>query len=390
MERPPLEVADVFRAHGKAYRESVGHHLSHVQLRAMRAIEWCRTAALGGHLEECDHCGQQRNAYNSCLNRNCPKCQSSAARRWLQERESELLEVPYFHVVFTVPKEIAALALGNQRVVYKILFSCVSKTLLQMGADPRHLGGQLGFLAILHTWGQNLQYHPHIHCVVVGGALQTGGVWTSCRKKYLLPVKVLSALFRGKLLAALNRPFALGKLKFAGGLSPLTDKRTFGSYLSAAAKKRWVVYCKPPFGGPQQVLHYLGRYTHRIAISNHRLVSLKDGQVTFRWRDYRDNNTNKEMTLPAEEFIRRFLMHIVPSRFVRIRHYGFLCTRKRTTALETIRISLGQEPRALAETAPTEGNVTSEMQERSCCPVCKIGVMKVVMFLAPVRPEDTS
>ena len=290
-----------------------------------------------------------------------------------------------------VPKEIAALALGNQRVVYRILFQCVSQTLLQIGADPRHhLGGQLGFLAILHTWGQNLEYHPHIHCVVVGGALQTGGHWKGCRKKFLLPVKVLSALFRGKLLVALNRAFGSGNLKFTGGLSDLSDKSRFGCHLSLAAKKRWVVYCKPPFGGPQQVLQYLGRYTHRIAISNHRLVSLKDGEVTFRWRDYRDGNRNKLMSVAVQEFIRRFLLHVVPSRFVRIRHYGFLSNRNRTAAIAAIRHSLCQTPSVAAQTATGEPTTAATKTTGPCCPVCKMGTMIVLSLLRPVRPLDSS
>jgi hypothetical protein len=303
-----------------------------------------------------------------------------------------LLEAPYYHVVFTVPKEIAALALGNQRVVYRILFQCVSQTLLQIGADPRHhLGGQLGFLSILHTWGQNLEYHPHIHCVLVGGALQIGGHWKACRKKFLLPVKVLSALFRGKLLAALNRAFDRGSLKFSGGLCALSDKSRFGCHLSISAKKRWVVYCKPPFGGPQQVLQYLGRYTHRIAISNHRLVSLKDGQVTFRWRDYRDGNRIKLMTVSAQEFIRRFLLHVVPSRFVRIRHYGFLSNRNRTAAIPAIRHNLCQTPSVAAQTATGEVLTTAVMPTTGhCCPVCKTGTMIALNILPPLRWPDTS
>ena len=288
MSRPPVEVADIFRACGEEYRQKNYEKLSAVQLRAMRAIEQCRTPALGGHLEKCDHCGNQRNAYNSCRNRNCPKCQSTAAKRWLDRRESEVLPVPYFHIVFTVPEEIARIALGNQRIVYSILFACVSRTLLKIGLDPKHLGGQIGFLAVLHTWGQNLEYHPHIHCVVAGGALNSNGNWIGCGERFFLPVTVLSRVFRGKFLVALNRAFNNDNLRFAGKLSWLSAKKSFGSYISIAAKKDWFVYCKPPFGGPEQVLQYLGRYTHRIAISNHRLIRFKDGRVVFRWKDYRN------------------------------------------------------------------------------------------------------
>lgn len=387
MERPPVEVADIFRAHGGSYRRA--HQLAGVQLKAMAAIERCRTAALGGHLEECDRCGHQRNAYNSCGNRNCPKCQSSAARRWLQERESELVEVPYFHVVFTVPKEVAVLALGNPRVVYRILFECTSQTLLQIGADSKHLGGQLGFLCILHTWGQNLEYHPHIHCVVVGGSLRDGR-WKSSGNRFLLPVKVLSAVFRGKILYALNRAFGRGDLKFAGALLSLSQANRFNSHLSTAAKKRWVVYCKPPFGGPQQVLQYLGRYTHRIAISNHRLVALNGDQVTFKWKDYRDSNRNKLMTLTAQEFIRRFLLHVVPSGFVRIRHYGLLSNRNRKVSIHLIRSQLSGASCMVASPAETPKTNSSERPSLSLCPACKSGTMIVIMTLPGPREINSS
>jgi predicted Zn-ribbon and HTH transcriptional regulator len=391
MDRPPLEVADIFRAYGPDYRQQHMGHLSAVQLRAMRAIEACRTAALGGHLEECDGCGHQRNAYNSCRNRNCPKCQSSAAKRWLLKRESEVLPVPYFHVVFTVPEEIARIALGNQKVVYGILFRCVSQTLLKIGLDPKHLGAQIGFLAILHTWGQNLDYHPHIHCVVAGGGLTSDGGWIVCGKRFFLPVTVLSSLFRGKLLSALNKAFRKGNLRFTGNLSSLSSKSVFGSFLSVPAKKKWVVYCKPPFGGPEQVLQYLGRYTHRIAISNHRLVSLENGKVTFRWKDYRNGGCQK-MTLTAQEFIRRFLMHVVPSGFVRIRHYGFLANRNRETSLSLIRSRVATQTAATSsDTVPPNLSETLPNDDSwNRCPVCKQGNMLRVALLFPVKPMDSS
>ena len=393
MSRPPVEVADIFRAHGEAYRQRHAGHLSGVQLRAMRAIEECRTAALGGHLEQCDHCGNQRNAYNSCRNRNCPKCQSSAAKRWLQKRESEVLPVSYFHVVFTVPEEIATIALGNQRIVYGILFRCVSQTLLRIGFDPKHLGCQIGFLAILHTWGQNLDYHPHIHCVATSGGLTSDRDWIHSGKRFFLPVAVLSSLFRGKFLAALNAAFRKGKLRFAGKLSSLSSKSKFGSFLSVAAKKNWVVYCKPPFGGPRQVLQYLGRYTHRIAISNHRLISFQDGKVTFRWKDYRNGGCHKIMTLTAPEFIRRFLMHVVPSGFVRIRHYGFLANRNRTAAISLIRNLLSSTPAPSPDSLPSNSNCLqpgSADDSLHRCPVCKKGNMVRIAILYPVKLLDSS
>ena len=391
MQRPPLEVASIFRAYGEDYRQKHAGHVSGVQLRAMRAIEECRTPALGGHLEQCDHCGNQRNAYNSCRNRNCPKCQSSAAKRWLLRREAELFPVPYFHVVFTVPEEIARIALGNQKIVYGILFQCVSQTLLQIAADSKHLGAQIGFLAILHTWGQNLDYHPHIHCVVPGVGFKHDGGWRQSGKKFFLPVKVLSKLFRGKFLVALNRAFAKGQLHFAGKLSSLCSKSTFGSFLSVPAKKDWHVYCKPPFGGPQQVLQYLGRYTHRIAISNHRLVSLQDDKVTFWWKDYRDGGRNKLMPLTAHEFIRRFLMHVVPSGFVRIRHYGFLANRNRAAFLSIIRSNAASQPAFSSDTMlpnSLETLPTDDLSHR--CPVCKKGNMVRVALILPVKPMDSS
>lgn len=391
MERPPLEVAEIFRIHGEAYRQGHGQ-LAGVQLQAMRAIVSCRTAALGGHLEECDRCGHQHSAYNSCRNRNCPKCQGAAARRWLERRQSELLPVPYFHVVFTVPQEVAHIALGNPKIVYGILFRCVSETLLKIAADPKRLGGKIGFLAILHTWGQNLDYHPHIHCVVPGGALsKDGGRWIESRKKFFLPVAVLSRMFRGKFLSALNSAFSSGKLKFSGKLSHLTSKSSFDSFIKPAAKATWVVYCKPPFGGPQQVLSYLGRYTHRIAISNRRLISVVDGKVTFSWRDYRDQSRLKPMTLQADEFIRRFLMHVVPSGFVRIRHYGLLANRNREASLQLIRSSLQPFPDIHPAVNATGNNQVTEETGRFNCPVCKQGTMKIVGFLAPTtKPMDSS
>jgi hypothetical protein len=374
MSRPPLEVADVFRLHGEQYR-SKHKGLATVQYRAMRAIERCRTAALGGHVSECDRCGHRVISYNSCRNRNCPKCQSSAAKRWLEKRTEEVLPVPYFHVVFTVPQQIAKIALGNQKAIYRILFRCVCQTLLEIAADRRHLGGEIGFLAILHTWGQNLEYHPHIHCVIPGVVLRADGKCKRTRERFFLAVAVLSKLFRGKFLAGLNQAFRAGKLRFTGKLADISSEAAFRAFLKPLYLKNWVVYCKAPFGGPEAVLSYLGRYTHRIAISNHRLVSLDHGVVRFRWRDYRDGSKNKILALKAEEWIRRFLMHIVPSRFVRIRYYGFLSNRRRAASLAMCReqLSLLSDDQRQTKIIKPEGFATSDV-----CPNCKKGKLIII------------
>ena len=384
MARPPVEVADIFRSYGPEYRE---RHpgLATVQYRAMRAIERCRTAALGGHISECDSCGHQTISYNSCRNRNCPKCQSSAAKRWLEEREKEVLPVPYFHVVFTVPQQVARIALGNQKIVYKILFQCVSETLLDIGGDKKHLGGKVGFLAVLHTWGQNLEYHPHIHCVIPGGALRPDGRWKKTRKRFFLPVAVLSKRFKGKFLRQLKKAFAAGKLHFSGSLKSLSCQNAFRVFLKPVLTTNWVVYCKPSFSGPKQVFTYLGRYTHRIAISNSRLVSFQNGIVRFRWKDYRDNSRIKILALSADEFIRRFMMHIVPSRFVRIRHYGFLSNRKRNESLKTIREQIS----VLLDIGLVKtSNTQHDLKTAEVCPKCKEGKMITIEVFQ--RLQDTS
>jgi len=337
MNRPPLEVADVLRAHGASYRED--YPVSREQSRVMRAIELCRTAALGGHVDACNQCGHQVISYNSCRNRHCPKCQSLAGAEWLEKRQEEFLPVDYFHVVFTVPEEVAPLALQNQRVIYNILFRAVSQTLLKIAGDRKHLGARIGFVAVLHTWGQNLHYHPHIHCVVPGGGLSPDGRdWIKPRgKKFFLPVAVLSRLFRGKFLAYLKSAYRKGQLKFHGRIEHLNNPVEFLKQIQSCYKTNWVVYCKPPFGGPEKVLRYLSRYTHRIAISNHRLVALRDGKVTFIWKDYRNGNRQATMTLDAVEFLRRFLLHVLPDGFVRIRHYGLLANPKRQFHLAVCR-----------------------------------------------------
>src|ERR1700686_3135870 len=316
MDRPKFEVADVFRRYGEAYRHEHGASLSTAQRRAMTAIEVCRTAVLGGHLEQCDHCGHQRNAYNSCSDRHCPKCQSFARFKGLVDRQAELLNTQYFNVVFTLPQQIATIAYQNKRELYGILFRATAQTLLTIAADPKHLGAEIGFFAVLHTWGQNLLHHPHLHCVVAGGGLSPDGTrWISCRPRYFLPVPVLSCLFRRLFLGYLQKAFDAGHLEFFSSLEPLRERRAFLRYLAPLRRAKWVVYAKPPFAGPEQVLEYVGRYTHRVAISNNRLLDIDDGRIRFHWKDYRNGNRQKTMTLAADEFIRRFLLHVLPEGF---------------------------------------------------------------------------
>jgi hypothetical protein len=335
-----LDVAHILRLYGEAFRQK--HRLCHVQLQAMRAIEDCRTAVLGGHVYRCDECGTEKICYNSCRNRHCPKCQSLEKERWLEQRRQELLPVPYFHVVFTLPEELNLLALGNPEVIYDLLFHCASETLIEIAADPKHLGGRLGFLAILHTWSQTLGLHPHLHCIVPGGGPSLDGKqWVTSAERFLLPVRVLSPVFRGKFLAGLKRLYEEGRLSLSGGAEELRDPSVFRNLLDRLYRKAWWVYSKPPFGGPEPVLKYLARYTHRVALSNHRLVRLADDQVTFTYKDYTQGGRGRQMTLPAEEFLRRFLLHILPYRFVRIRYYGFLAHRHRDSELERCRALLG-------------------------------------------------
>jgi hypothetical protein len=322
MTAPTPELADIFRQHGAAYRQT--HALPLHQHRLMQAIENCRTAALGGAVEWCDHCQNTRIVYRSCRNRHCPKCQGLARERWIQQRLAELLPVEYFHVVFTVPEQIAAIAFYNKEVVYQILFRTVAATLLTIARDPQHLGAAIGFFAVLHTWGQNLHLHPHLHCVVPGGGLSPDGEWKACLPGFFLPVRVLSRLFRRLFLEALEKAYADGELQFFSDLEPLREASAFAQYLAPVRQTEWVVYAKPPFGGPPQVIEYLGRYTHRVAISNQRLLALAEDQVSFRWKDYRHPEQQKVMTVSAEEFIRRFLLHALPPGFQRIRYFGLL------------------------------------------------------------------
>jgi hypothetical protein len=388
MPRPALEVADVFRQYGPAFRQAHAQSMSSGQLRVMHSIEVCRTAALGGHVDECDHCGHRSISYNSCGNRHCTKCQSLARARWLDDRRSELLPVEYFHVVFTLPDQIAAVALQNKPVVYNILFRAASETLRRIAADPRHLGAEIGFLAVLHTWGQTLHHHPHLHCVVPGGGLsQDGRRWVACPKRFLLPVKVLSRLFRRLFCDYLQEAFESKKLKFYGRLSNLSDPQAFALWLQPLRHIKWNVYSKPPFGGPPQVLEYLARYTHGVAISNNRILAIADGQVTFQWKDYQDGGASKTMTLSADEFIRRFLLHVLPDRFVRIRHFGFLANRNRHKKVNLCRALLNVTAAAYLPTLPGNYKTCYQLltgQSLNCCPLCHQGRMLRIEILAPV------
>jgi len=400
MDRPKLEVADVFRRYGEAYRQEHCASMSVAQRRVMTAIEVCRTAALGGHLEQCDHCGHQRNAYNSCSDRHCPKCQSLARAHWIQARQAELLNTEYFHVVFTLPDQIATIAYQNKRELYGILFRTAAETLRTIAADPKHLGAEIGFFAVLHTWGQHLLHHPHLHCVVPGGGLSPDGTaWIACQAGFFLSVRVLSRLFRRLFLEYLVKAFDAGKLEFFSSLESLRDRHSFLDYLAPTRETEWVVYAKRPFAGPEQVLDYVGRYTHRVAISNNRLLDVTEGKVTFRYKDYRHDAQQKTMTLEAEEFIRRFLLHVLPEGFQRIRYYGFLANRYRAQKLAHCRDLLGMP--ALDRTASEVNKDYSERYEELTgfslweCPVCHQGRMLVIDVLprSPYRKTaitDTS
>lgn len=394
MDRPKLEVADIFRRYGEAYRQQHGASLSTAQRRVMTSIELCRTAALGGHLERCDQCGHERNCFNSCRDRHCPKCQSLARAQWIEDRQTELLDCPYYHVVFTVPEEIAAITYQNKKVVYGILFRTTAEALTTIAADPEHLGAEIGFFAVLHSWGQNLQFHPHLHCVVPGGGLSPDGQrWISCRPNFFLPVRVLSHLFRRLFLESLQKAFDSGKLQFFGRLEPLCERLTFARHLAESKKHEWVVYAKRPFAGPQQVLDYVGRYTHRVAISNNRLLKIENDQVCFHWKDYRTGGQVKAMTLSAEEFIRRFLLHVLPTGFQRIRYYGLLGNRFRQEKLDTCRNLLGMHmpdqhpvvPAAQDYRDRCEALMGSSLRQ---CPQCQRGRMALIAML-PRSPDYT-
>ena len=357
--RPALEVADIFRAHGPAWRDAQRGHLSLAQLKVMSAITQCRTAALGGHVLRCDGCGTDSVSYNSCRNRHCPKCQSTAAQRWLDARQADLLPVEYFHVVFTLPAPIADIAYQNKAALYGLLFDVAAETLQRIAADPKHLGASIGATLVLHTWGSALTHHPHVHGIVPGGGLAPDGTtWVACRPGFFLPVRVLSRLFRRRFLEELQRLHEAGRLQFFGEHAGLADAAQFKAWLAPLRKAEWVVYAKPPFAGPKAVLAYLSRYTHRVAISNSRLVAHDERGVTFRWKDYRDKGQtrHKVMTLPPEEFMRRFLLHVLPGGFHRIRHYGLLANGSRRADLARVREALQVEvkpPSVDAEATPS-------------------------------------
>src|SRR5215470_12524033 len=366
MSRPPLEVADLVRAAGEAFIDRSRPWITWKHVKVLLAIRRCRTAALGGHLDECTRCGHRAISYNSCRNRHCPKCQAVARDRWLAARRQELLPTSYVHVVFTLPQRLASLALQNKKVIYDLLFHASAETLLEVARNPKHLGAEIGFFSVLHTWNQTLGLHPHVHCVVPAGGLSADHTrWIKTRYAFFLPVKVLSRVFRGKFVAALKHAFRDGRLQFQGDLTPLAQPKTFSSWLRPLFREDWVVYSKPPFGGPEYVLRYLGRYTHRVAISNHRLVSFANGQVTFRWRDSAHHNEQNLMTLSLDEFLRRFLLHVLPKGFVRIRHFGFFAHRQRTATLPLCFQSLGSapQPQATQET-------TAATNELWFCPNC--------------------
>lgn len=387
MGRATVEVAEIFRALAPGYRQK--YRLAVHQHKLMRAIEQCRTAALGGHVDRCSHCAQQRISYNSCRNRHCPKCQNLARARWLQQRKAELLPVEYFHVVFTIPEQLHALALCNQKLIYNLLFQTSAAALQSIANDPKHLGAQIGFFSVLHTWGQNLTFHPHIHCVVTGGGLSPSGQgWIFTKPGFLLSVRVLSRRFRSLLLEALERAFTGNQLLFPARLGSLSAAHSFRHWLNKLRRKDWVVYSKPPFGGPQQVVEYLGRYTHRVAISNQRLVAFDGQAVTFRYKDYRSrcSQAQRTMTLDGEEFIRRFLLHSLPPGFQRIRHYGILASSSKSRTLSRARLFLHA---AAHSAAPTADEIRDALAQITApihrCPACGIGVMLVIELLAPVR-----
>ena len=382
--RASLEVADIFRSAGPAFRAAHAGHLSLHQLKVMSAIEHCRTAVMGGHVEACTDCGHWRIAYNSCRNRHCPRCQGAAARTWLAKREADLLPVGYFHVVFTLPAEIAALALQNKTALYGLLFQAASETMTTIAADPKHLGAQIGITAVLHTWGSAMTHHPHIHMIVPGGGLSlNGNRWVSSRPAFLLPVRVLGKLFRRLFLTRLMALHEAGRLAFFGKLVHLADRRALLHHLAPVRKKRWVVYAKPPFAGPEAVLAYLSRYTHRFAISNSRLIRFDESGVTFRYKDYRHAGADRQqvMTLTADEFIRRFLLHVLPKGFHRIRHYGLLAGATRKARLDHARQLLGVAPPAATD-APIE-----LVDVRPPCPCCGGHMVIIETFERWYRPR---
>jgi hypothetical protein len=367
MNRPTLEVADIVRRTGNSFWQQQQSHLAWPHRKVLDAIARCRTAALGGHRDQCVRCGHQAISFNSCRNRHCPKCQGNARAKWLAARSAELLPVPYFHVVFTLPHDLSALALQNKRLLYDLLYCASAATMLELARDPKHLGADIGFLGVLHTWGQSLEHHPHVHYIVPAGGLSLDGAkWIDASRRFFLPVKALSRVFRGKFVAGLKQLAAQDKLQFHGTQQHLATHGGFPSFLRQLFKQDWVVYAKPPFGGAEHVLNYLARYTHRVAISNHRLVAFDNQSVSFRWRDYAHGGKNKIMTVAAHEFLRRFLLHVLPGGLVRIRHFGLFANRRRGAALERCRLLLGV-------TACADPPALPSLR----CPTCS-GIMLVV------------
>jgi hypothetical protein len=376
MSRPPLEVADLVRAAGDSFIERSRKWITWKHVKVLLAIARCRTAALGGHLDECSRCGHRAISYNSCRNRHCPKCQAGACERWLEKRRRELLPTPYVHVVFTLPRQLAPLVLQNKKFIYDLLFRTSAETLLEVARDPQHLGAEIGFFSVLHTWSQKLELHPHVHCVVPAGGLSADQTrWIKPHYDFFLPVGVLGAVFRGKFYEALKCAFHEGRLNFHGDLEFLAQPKIFAAWLRPLFHKDWVVYAKRPFGGPEHVLRYLGRYTHRVAISNHRLISFADGEITFRWRDSAHRNEQKLLSLSLDEFLRRFLLHVLPKGFVRIRHFGFLANRRRATTLPLCFPLLGSVPQATPE-------VTATSSDAWLCPRCGGPMLVIEMFTA--------
>jgi len=390
--RPKIEVADIFCRYGAAFRAAQGARLSIDQRRAMTAIQACRTATLGGHAEQCEDCGQIRIAYNSCRNRHCPKCQGLARAQWLADRRAELLPVAYFHVVFTMPSPIAAIALQNKALVYDILFKTASETIRIIAADPRYLGAETGMIAILHTWGQTLMHHPHVHCIVPGGGLGPGGDWIACRPGFFLPVHVLSRLYRRLFLERLDAAFDAGVLDFFGDLAALRAPEEFARYLAPLRHVRWSSTPSRPFGGAEQALAYLGRYTHRVAIANGRLLSCDDGVVRFRWKDYRANNKSRAMSLDAGEFMRRFLIHVLPKGFRRIRHFGFLANARRARKLARIRAALdvAEPPPAIEPADYRERYAMLTGKRIDICPCCGGRMIELGSWPRPSSPTPNT
>jgi hypothetical protein len=381
------EVAGILRRYGKEYL--AGHKQPAYILKTIGAIEKCRTAMLGGHVEKCNKCGHKRVSYNSCRNRHCPKCQSIAREKWIIKRKEELLPVKYFHIVFTIPEELNRIALQNKKIIYDILFKAGSETLLQLGNDEKHLGGEIGIIAVLHTWGQSLTEHPHLHCIVPGGGLSNDGKrWMSAKKSkkrkndFFIHVNVISDLFKKKFMSYFGKSYNSCKLRFEGEISVMKDRIVFKELQNKLYKKKWITYCKPPFGGAEQVINYLGRYTHRVAISNHRIKNIEGGEITFSYKDYRDFNKTKEMKLEAGEFIRRFLLHVLPDNFYKIRYYGILSSRKKKTKLQECRRILGIREELIEETAATKSwkEILYELTgvDVNRCPECNEGRMILV------------